>query len=306
MGHWNATNIRKARAAYQACGERLDSRILLSGVTAIVTTTLDLSTIGGTLRDAILAVDSSTGTPNSIVFKIPKSDPGYNPSTGAFTISPLTELPQITNPVLIDGTTESSFLGEPALVVIDGNQIKGSADGLTVAPSAPGSTIDGLEIASFDGSGIVIESANNTVGGTASNTGNILVSNTTAGVSIAPSGQVPGAASHNLILGNLIGTDSSGASLGNGVGIIIDSPNNTVGGSTSAGANVIGFNNSAGVEITGTNAIDNFLLGNFIGTNASGANMGSPVGVVLGSGGNTIGGSFSAQATLSVSALQRA
>ena len=61
------------------------------------------------------------GLPNSIVFNIPKSDPGYNPSTGTFTISPFTELPQITKPVLIDGTTESSFLGQPALVRIDGN-----------------------------------------------------------------------------------------------------------------------------------------------------------------------------------------
>ena len=289
---------RKKHREFGPWGERLDSRVLLTGFTAFVTTTLDVAPVGGTLRDAILAVDSSTTTSNSIVFNIPKSDPGYNPATGTFTISPVTELPQITNPVLIDGTTESSFLGEPALVEINGTRIKGPADGLIVAPAAPGSMIDGLEIASFDGSGIFIDSPDNTVGGTASGAGNILVSNTTAGVSIAPNGIAPGQAPNNLVLGNLIGTDSGGASLGNGVGVIIGSPSNTVGGSTSAAANVIGFNISAGVEITGTNAIDNLLLGNFIGTNASGANIGSPVGVLDNVGSNTIGGSSAGTANV--------
>jgi hypothetical protein len=280
---------RKSGRGLEPRGERLDSRVLLTGVTAVVVTTLDVPVIGGTLRDAILAVDASTSTANTIIFNIPKSDPGYNPSTGTFAISPQSELPQITSPVLIDGTSESTFLGEPALVVIDGNEIKGTADGLTVASSAPGSTIIDLEILGFDDSGILIESLGNTIGGTASDDGNILVSNSTAGVTIAPNSGIPGQGSDNLLVGNLIGTNPKGDSLGNGVGVIVGTSSNTIGGSTPGAANVIGSNDSDGIEIT-AGASDNLVLGNFIGTNASGANLNNSVGVAIDGAGNTIGG----------------
>ncbi len=285
-------------------GEGLESRVLLAGFTAVVDNTSDSPLVGGTLRDAIMAVDLSTTTPNSIVFNIPKSDPGYNPSTGTFTISPLSELPQITNSALIDGTSESTFLGEPALVLIDGSEIKGTADGLTVASSAPGSTIIDLEILGFDGSGIVLESSGNTIGGTASDDGTILVSNSTAGISIAASPGVPAQGSDNLLLGNFIGTDPRGDSLGNGVGVIVGTQSNTIGGITSDAANVFGFNTAAGLQIDSN---DELVIGNLFGTNSAGANLGNAVGVSISGSSNTIGEAggantigFSAQQGVSV------
>ena len=164
----------KTAGAYRAQGERLDSRTLLSGITAIVDNTSD-SVDQGSLRDSNQPDRSARrpDSPNSIVFRIPKSDPDYNPADGTFTIKPFSGLPQITRPVSLEGTSESASLGQPALVVVDGSQLK-VADGLTLAQGSPGSTIDGLEIANFDGSGIVIQSSGNTIGGTASGAGNIL------------------------------------------------------------------------------------------------------------------------------------
>jgi hypothetical protein len=62
----------------------------------------------GTLRQAIVDADNapSTGEPSLIAFAIPTSDPGYNPTTGAFTITPLTPFPILSNPAVIDGYTE--------------------------------------------------------------------------------------------------------------------------------------------------------------------------------------------------------
>ena len=93
-----------------------------------------------------------------------------------------------------------------------------------------------------------------------------------------------------MVLGNFIGTNASGANLGNtGDGVLIDSvaSNNTIGG-----ANTIGFNGT-GIEILGSGAISNVVLGNFIGTNASGANLGNTGdGVLIDNlaSNNTIGG----------------
>src|SRR5207248_9379932 len=48
-----------------------------------------------------------------IAFAIPTGDPGYNPATGVFTISPGTALPPITRPnVTIDGTTQAVNVGD--------------------------------------------------------------------------------------------------------------------------------------------------------------------------------------------------
>lgn len=170
------------RRAFRPGGERLDLRMLLTGLLEIVTTTLDVPTIGGTLRDAIDQIDLNPDTTslNSIVFQIPATDPGYNPADETLTISLQSALPPITNPAFVDGTTEAEFIGRPAIVVIDGQGVTAPADGLDLEGNADGSTIDGLEIVNFShsgangGAGINIETANNTIGGMASNQGNLL------------------------------------------------------------------------------------------------------------------------------------
>ena len=71
--------------------EWMEDRTLLS--TFLVTNTDDSGP--GSLRQAILDSNAATGTTNTIDFDIPGS--------GVQTIAPLSPLPAITNPVLIDG-----------------------------------------------------------------------------------------------------------------------------------------------------------------------------------------------------------
>ena len=98
--------------------------------------------------------------------------------------------------------------------------------------------------------------------------------NNSAGVVISGTG-----ATGNVVLGNFIGTNSASADLGETVGVVIGTAGNTIGGTVPGSANVLGFNSVAGVRVTGAGATGNVLIGNFFGTNASGANLGNTVGV---------------------------
>src|SRR3989442_2610005 len=100
----------------------------------------------------------------------------------------------------------------------------------------------------------------------------------------------------NLIAGNFLGTDADGTTaLGNlGMGILaIDSPNNVIGGTTAVDRNVIS-GNSHGVYITGAASAGNVVEGNFIGTDKTGhvalGNVPFHGVVIDGASGNTIGG----------------
>ncbi len=91
----------------------------------------------------------------------------------------------------------------------------------------------------------------------------------------------------NVVEGDFIGTNASGANLGNGVGLMDSSGGNTIGGPTSGAGNIIGFNTTAGMSlVSGSDVVE----GNLIGTNVNGANLGNPIGMLIESGGNTVGG----------------
>ncbi len=132
--------------------------------------------------------------------------------------------------------------------------------------------------------GVVINTANNTIGGIGSGAGNVIAFNTAAGVSISGTG-----GTGNLVIGNEIGIGAGNANMGNAIGVAVNSEDNTIGGARPAG-NVIGFSTTAGVSISGAGGTGNVLLGNFIGTDSAGSNLGNPVGVAVDSAGNTIGG----------------
>ena len=74
------------------------------------------------------------------------------PGPGPHVIQPTSELPAITDPVVIDGTTEPDFKGYP-VVEINGS-LAGDVSGLTLAGS--GSTIRSLAITNFAANGIVV------------------------------------------------------------------------------------------------------------------------------------------------------
>jgi len=176
----------------------------------------------GSLRQAILDANATIGT-DTIIFNVPGS--------GVHTINLLIGLPVITDPVVIDATTQPGFAGAP-LIELNGTQAGSNLNGLQI--SSAGCTIRGFVIGKFiSGAGILLSSNGNTV------------------------------------QGNYIGTDSTGTvGRNNFYGILIsNSSNNLIGGTTSAARNVISGNSFDGVNIGGSG---NQIQGNFIGTNASG------------------------------------
>ncbi len=181
------------------------------------------------------------------------------PGSGTQTITPLSALPEITAPVTIDGATQPGFMSQP-LVVIDGGSAGAGVDGLRI--SGGGSIVRSLVINDFSDDGIEL-SGN---GG-------------------------------NRIDGSRIGTDPAGlADLGSDDrGVVINgSPNNFIGGTTTAARNIISGNTLGGVTITGAGATGNQVLGNYIGVDANGGqalvNNGDGVEILGGASTNTIGG----------------
>ena len=162
-----------------------------------------------------------------------------------------------------------------AMANVSGNVVQGNFIG-TNANGDPLGNGDGVD---------VLSASNNTIGG-AANEANTIGFNK-YGIDITGSGAIG-----NVVQGNFIGTNASGADRGNtidGVRIENSASNNTIGG-----ANIIGFNPTAGILIglIGSGATGNVVLGNFIGTNTSGANLGNGDGVLIenSASNNTIGG----------------
>ena len=176
----------------------------------------------GSLRQAIITANATVGL-DMIVFNIPGS--------GAKIINPQTGLPEITDPVVIDATTQPGFAGSP-VVALDGTGLAGSdATGLLI--SANGTTVRGLAIGRFDNAGIVLRECTN-----------------------------------NVIQGNYIGVDMAGNAWRNFTGIILSNASgNVIGGTTAAARNVVSGNQFHGISIFGSN---NVIQGNFIGTNPAG------------------------------------
>jgi CSLREA domain-containing protein len=232
------------------------------------------------LREALNAAAVHTG-PDTISFNIPPTDPGCDAS-GVCTIRPANVLPSVTDGgTIIDGYTQpgaspnSNPFGQPinaALkIVLDGSQIPYYPTGLTI--SSAGNTVRGLVIQRFN-DGIYVSDA-----------------------------------SDNRIEGNFIGTDVHGsADAGNrchGVSIsgVQDGPgstNNVLGGSSPQARNLIAGNDCVGVGIGSVG--NNKVLGNYIGTNASGTsalpNNGDGVYVFNVSNNNMIGGQATDEANL--------
>ena len=98
-------------------------------------------------------------------------------------------------------------------------------------------------------------------------------------------------ASGNLIRANFVGTDGAERDLGNREGIVVRGMSNIVGGSLPGQGNTIGHSQFEGIQLMLQTA-GNVVAGNFIGTNAAGADLGNRghgIGV-LESSSNTIGG----------------
>ncbi len=266
-----------------------------------------------TLRAAIQEANASAGT-QTIAFNIP--------GDGVKTISPTSALPTITDPLIIDATTQPGFVSAPR-IQLAGNLAGTGVNGLNISDG--GSTVKGLAINRFAAAGIrlssggnntiagnyigtnpagtaalangtsgllVVNSANNTIGGFSAADRNVLSGNTQHGVSLSGAGSTG-----NIVQGNRIGTSANGTTdLGNllsGV-LVSQSGSNTIGGTSAAARNLISGNDQYGIYLSGTGATGNLIQGNRIGTNLAGtaalANTRSGV-YVNQAPGNTIGGS---------------
>jgi len=154
-----------------------------------------------------------------------------------------------------------------------------------------GTDITGTRPLGNGGDGIgMVDSGDNTIGGTAAGAGNVISDNGAGG--IFATSEIFG---DNLIEGNRIGTDITGTvAMGNGGdGInLIDEFSNTIGGTTAAAANVISANAGDAIAFGDVFASGNLVEGNFIGTDITGTkdfgNEGDGVDVQVSN--NTIGG----------------
>ncbi|MBV9467786.1 MAG: hypothetical protein JOZ57_00915, partial [Abitibacteriaceae bacterium] len=135
-----------------------------------------------------------------------------------------------------------------------------------------------------NGEGVVIDVANNnTIGGAAAGTGNVISGNTN-GVRVDTGGGNESSGRNNTIAGNLIGLNAAGAAaIPNGTGITFGyyGSGNTVGGAGDGAGNVISGNTGDGINLNGTNAGSNTIQGNIIGLNQAGT-------AKIGNGGNGI------------------
>jgi IPT/TIG domain/S-layer homology domain len=194
----------------------------VEGATLTVTTTADSG--AGSLRQAIEASNASVGVLDTIAFAI---------GSGLQTISPLSPLPSVTDPVVIDGTTQPGFSGTP-LVELDGATAGGT--GLTI--TAGSSSVRGLVINRW-ATGISISGA-----------GQNLVAGNFIGTDA--SGVLPP------------GNDS--------YGVTIDgSPDNLVGGPGVGEGNLIAFHSVRGVQVSG--ATGNTIRGNAIHSSPVGIDL---------------------------------
>lgn len=255
-----------------------------SAATYSVTNTSDSG--AGTLRQAITAANASPGA-DLITFSIA--------GTGVKTFTVSNVLPQISDTVTIDGTTQPGYSGLP-LIELNGQTAGNSADGLEIfadncvvrgliinrfahdaihIQNGTGTRIEGnflgtdstgkISRGNGDGGVTIAQSYGNTIGGTTAASRNILSGNG-AGIFILSG------SSGNKVLGNYIGMDITGTnSLGNSNsgGIkLIASPDNIIGGLLAGSGNIISGNGAAGIVVQGSP--DVVIQGNYIGTDVNG------------------------------------
>ncbi len=240
---------QRANVWWWAAVVLLGSPVARFGAGAAAFTVANLNDSGpGSLRQAILDANAAPGL-DTIIFQIPGAAPHV--------IRPLTALPPLLDPAVIDGTAQPDYTGTPTVQLVGTSA--GPSSGLRLFAGSDGSTVRGLAINRFGDFGIRIDSSGS-----------------------------------NVVQANFLGTDATGAVAGNGNGgvMVLNAVGNLIGGTNAAQRNVLSGGNNYGVYIQGTSS-GNTVAGNFIGTTAAGTNaLGNVTGgvVIYGASGNLIGG----------------
>ena len=243
VGDFATKNLAGLRHSYNATSLNLSQGIIVNSTADPGDGVCDQFEC--TLREAINEANATLGS-DAIVFNIP--------GTGPHTIQPSSALPNFTEAVIIDGYTEPGAsantltVGSDAVLMIELDGTNAGTSGLTI--TAADSTVRGLVINRFSAHGILITGSG---------------------------------ATNNVVEGNFIGTDVTGAvarpNIGAGVRLEGGSAGTIVGGTTSDERNVISANLN-GIRVI--DSPDNIIQGNFIGTDVTGTlDLGNDVGVFL-------------------------
>ena len=172
---------------------------------------------------------------------------------------------------------QGTLIGGP--VVDARNVISGNGGaGITIEAGSEETSVQGNYIGITEGgdadrgnqgSGVVVVNSSGTqIGGSEELAGNLISGNGADGIGIRGD-----TSCSNRVLGNRVGTSVDGlqALPNDGAGlVIIDGCENQIGGTAEYEGNVIAGNLGAGVVISGPGAVGNSLLGNLIGTDATG------------------------------------
>lgn len=234
----------------------------------------------GSLAKAITDANTTPGL-DSIVFAID--------GTGVPRIT-VAVLPDITEPVTIDGTTQAGGLVElTAATASSGTGLRIVGGGSTVRGLVINRWARGIEISGTGGNvlegnligtdalgmrvqpnteGVVIDgSPGNRIGGTTAGARNVIAGNATNGVRVRGTDAIA-----NVVQGNRIGTDVSGTvKLANQTGVaILDGASGTRVGGTTAGAGNLISGNGTGIKVS-AGAEDSAIEGNLLGTAAGGS-----------------------------------
>ena len=285
-----------------------------STMTYVVTSTGGSNAVEGTLPWAVFQATYSGADTNNINFDIPGGSEEIE--------IVLTDTLYVGSPMVIDGTSQSGYSGQPRIRI----NCNGVASGFDIVPAGAGypgggaSTIQGFRITNYSSNAITLTQnangntiADNQIGftplpgggftkntasypgcrgiGIASNS-NTISGNTISGVD---NGITLGPATSNTLKDNFIGTDPTGMiKIGNtsdGIFLGAGAQNNFIGP-----GNVLSGMASSAVELLDPTATGNIIFGNKIGLNAAGTGVigNDELGVLLANGAsnNTVGGSY--------------
>ena len=183
--------------------------------------------------------------------------------------------------VLSGNTQYGIFVSDPDTTgtVIQGNYVGTDATGNNAVPN----TYSGIAV--FGGVGGV------TIGGTSAGARNVISGNTGIGLYFLD-------ASNNVAEGNFVGLNAAGtAAVPNsfaGIYLLGGSQSNLIGGAQPGAGNVVSGNYSEGIYIADPGTGNNFVLGNYLGTDPTGmyaiGNGFTGVGIWNGATNNQIGG----------------
>jgi hypothetical protein len=285
----NSEPVRKNFANLPPVVPKLASPSTVARTASVFMVTTTNDTGDGSLRKAILDANANPGT-DIIDFAIP--------GVGVQTIFPMMKLPNITDPVLIDGSSQPGYAGTP-LIVLDGTDFTGFdlldvfanecvvrglafehvragtglvlyGDNNTIVGNYFGLEPSGTSASVIDYNGVIVLGAFNRVGGALTHNRNFFAGTTSPAIALSGSG-----ASGNVIEGNFIGTDVSGTvkvgTRSESILVINGATDDTIGGTASGSGNVCsGSLLASGISIVGPGTRRIVVQGNRIGTDATG------------------------------------